>query len=317
MSFELRAEKSLPKNVRRIAKKQMEAALEELEGGHKDSRDEVVHEARKSLKKIRAVLRLVRPVIGEKSYRRENNWFRDAARPLTEVRDARILLETLDKLAEHFHEHIAGRSLADVRKTLQDNLRSVRKRVLDEQNAFVVEGETIRKARERVKSWANVPDKWRSIGKGLECIYRRARSAFKAAGADPTVEKLHEWRKEAKYLRYQLEILRPLWPQRIEELANEADRLGELLGDDHDLAIFRQILIDGPEPFGDEGDREILLELIDRRRAELEQEALLLGDRFFRERPKEFVRQLKGYWKTWHGRARPKPPEEFRLAPAV
>ena len=72
MSFEMNPEESLRKNVRRIARNQMEGASKHLSGPHKWSRDEAVHEARKRFKKIRAVLRLVRPVIDEKGYREEN-----------------------------------------------------------------------------------------------------------------------------------------------------------------------------------------------------------------------------------------------------
>jgi CHAD domain-containing protein len=315
MSFQLQPEHSLRKNLRRIVRNQMDAVLEELTGTRKGPRDEAVHEARKSLKKIRAVLRLVRPVIGEKDYRHENTCFRDAGRPLTEVRDARILIETLDGLVEHFHEHIAGRSFAAVRKALRDNLRALRKRVLDEQNAFAVVAETVSQARARVKSWADVPDKWSSVGAGLQDVCQRARTAFRDAAADPSVAKLHEWRKQVKYLRYQLEVLRPLWPERMEELAAEADRMGDLLGDDHDLAVLREMLTRNPQPVADDAERETLLALIDRRRAELEQEVLLLGDRFFRDRPRELARRLRGYWKTWRGQASPTRPNEPLPAP--
>src|SRR5205085_153720 len=140
--------------------------------------------------------------------------------------------------------------------------------------------------------------------------------AFGAAAGDPTIENLHEWRKQAKYLRYQLEILRPVWPERMGELADEADRMGDLLGDDHDLAVLRQLLTDDPGRFPEAGDREVLLALIDRRRAELEQEATLLGERFFQDRPRDFARPLKGYWKTWRSRAESERPDAPRLAPA-
>ena len=92
MSFELNSDESLRKNIRRIARDQMDKALERLTGPHEGSPDEAVHEARKSFKKIRAVLRLVRPVIDEESDREENTCFRNAGRPLTEVRDAKILI---------------------------------------------------------------------------------------------------------------------------------------------------------------------------------------------------------------------------------
>jgi hypothetical protein len=113
MSFELRSGDSLRKGIRRVIRKQLDDALEELTGEHRGQRDEAVHETRKCFKKVRAVLRLVRPVIGTKAYRAENTCLRDAARPLTEVRDAKILIETLDGLIEHFREHIAGRAFGD------------------------------------------------------------------------------------------------------------------------------------------------------------------------------------------------------------
>src|SRR5262249_36140283 len=149
MSFELKPNETLRKGILRIARKQMDKALEQLTGPHKGSRDEAVHEARKCFKKVRAGLRLVRPLIGEKAFREENVCFRDAGRPLTEVRDARIFIETLDHLADHFKEHVVGRSFADSRQALQANLRAVRKRVLDEQNAFTVVADAVRQARER------------------------------------------------------------------------------------------------------------------------------------------------------------------------
>jgi CHAD domain-containing protein len=220
----------------------------------------------------------------------------------------------LDKLAEHVKEQRAGRTFADARRALQDNLRGVRKRVLGKQNAFAVVGEAGRQARERVKGWADVPNRWAAVGGGLEEVYRRAGAALAEAAADLTVEKLHEWRKQAKYLRYQLEVLRPIWPERMDELANEADRMGELLGDDHDSAALRRVLTDDPGRFGEEGDTEVLLALINQRRTDLEQQAMLLGRWFFQEGPRDFARRLKDYWTAWPARDEPNQPDALGLA---
>src|SRR5262245_12430711 len=188
MSFELKADASLRKSLRRIGRKQLGNALKELTEPHQGLRDEVVHDARKALKRVRAMLRLARPVVGEKVFQRENTCFRDAARPLTAVRDARILVETLDKLIEHFKGHFAGQSFSDVRKSLQAHLREVRRRVLDEQNAFAVVAETIRRERDGVKGWMKVPNKWRAVGLGLKETYRRAKDSFEVAKADPRMK---------------------------------------------------------------------------------------------------------------------------------
>jgi CHAD domain-containing protein len=113
---------------------------------------------------------------------------------------------------------------------------------------------------------------------------------------EPTVKKLHEWRKQAKYLRYQLELLCAVWPGMMEPLAGQADHLGDLLGDDHDLAVLRQMLTQHPERFDDEEELALLFALIDRRREELETEANLLGRWLFQDSPKDFAQRLKGYW---------------------
>jgi CHAD domain-containing protein len=317
MSFELKPGQSVRKGVRRLAREQMDDALAQLAAPRSGARDNAVHEIRKALKKVRAVLRLVRPVIAKRAFRAENTCLRDAGRPLTEVRDAKILIETLDALARHFKRRAAARSFGKVRRALGDNLRGVRKRVVDEGDAFAVVGADIRRARKRIKDWADVPDKWSSIGSGLEEVYRTASRAFEDAARDPTVEKLHEWRKQAKYLHYQLEVFRPLWPERPGEVAGEADRMGELLGDDHDLAVLRQTLTDDPERFGNGRDTELLLALIDRRRAELEEEFMPLGQRFFQDSPKRFAGRLKGYWKTSRARGESEGADAAQLLPAT
>ncbi len=299
MAFELETGEKLRRAVLRVAREELDNSLELLTGEKHESRDETVHEVRKSFKKIRAVLRMVRPAIGEAAYRTENICFRDAARPLTTVRDAKILVETLDAILDHFHEHVAGRSFHETREALQANLRSVRREVLDEQDAPAKIAAIAKEARPRIKDWSDVPNKWRSLGDGVRDVHSRARDAFDTAKQSPSVETLHEWRKQAKYLRYQLEILRPLWPERMEEMADEADRMTELLGDDHDAAVLRQKLADDPDNFGGAASIETLLALIDRRRTELQQEATLLGERFFDEPSNEFARRLKGLWKAF------------------
>src|SRR5690349_17569591 len=62
-------------------------------------RDDTVHEVRKSLKRLRALLRLLRHSLGRDEYRRENLALRDAARPLAVVRDAKVFVGTIQGLA--------------------------------------------------------------------------------------------------------------------------------------------------------------------------------------------------------------------------
>ena len=78
--------------------------------------EEVVHDARKRFKKIRAVLRLVRGGIDRRVFDRENVRFRDAGRPLSEVRDVGVLVQALDRLGECPGEPDGRQAIAGVRE---------------------------------------------------------------------------------------------------------------------------------------------------------------------------------------------------------
>jgi hypothetical protein len=76
-------------------------------------------------------------------------------------------------------------------------------------------------------------------------------------------------------------------------------KLADLLGDDHDLAVLRQVLsTSGEAPF-DRGSAEAILPLIDRRRAELRRDAFALGPLLFGEEPEDFIARLRAYWRAW------------------
>jgi CHAD domain-containing protein len=298
MSFELRADEGLRSGIHRVAKSEMEKVREYVDGSSKGSRDVKVHEARKSLKRLRAVLRLVRPAIARKVYRRENMAFRDAARPLSEVRDAKILLETLDKIVKTNGRGRRVRPFMEVRRELARHQRGVSEKVLDQDDAFTTVDSTMKEALDRLDDWVDVHGGWSSVVKGVQRVYRRGRRAYGVGSEKPTVEHLHEWRKQVKYLRHQLELLRPVKASVLEPLAKKAEDLGDILGDDHDLAMLRREVAGDPERFGGTEVVESLLDRIDRRRERLERRALSLGRQIFRRAPKDFGERLHAYWKA-------------------
>jgi CHAD domain-containing protein len=299
MSFQFKPDESVKRGVRRMARKELDKAIEELTGQPGASRDEVVHDARKRCKKLRGLLRLVRDGLGDAQYREENFCLRDAARPLTEVRDAKVLAGVLDKLAEHFAGQVRPGRMAHARAALKVRRQKIAHRVLDREAAFADVAALLRAARGRVKQWDVGPDDWSALQSGLKRVYRGGRCAYAAAAEEPNTEKLHELQKQAKYLRHQLETLQPIWPGVLDNLVEQAHRLGDLLGDDHDLAVLRGLLQEQPDMTGDGATQEMLVALIDRRRAELQEEAFRLGRRFYADRPGAFLERLHQCWEAW------------------
>src|SRR3954454_9500537 len=98
MAYRLSLADDPPGELRRCAREQLDNAIEQLVKRRADDPVQAVHDARKSVKKTRSLLPLVRSDLGGSAYRRENAAVREAARRLSDVRDADVLVETVDAL---------------------------------------------------------------------------------------------------------------------------------------------------------------------------------------------------------------------------
>jgi CHAD domain-containing protein len=297
-AFRLRSKESVPRGIRRIARGRIDRALEELAGRTDHDPAEAVHEARKDLKKLRAVLRLTRDGIGNDIYRPENRRYRDAGRHLSSARDAQVMVDTLDSICERYDDELPADGLAELRQMLDFRRRSLETAGQSGNDARVEAARTIVAGRDRVEDWP-LRDDWSTIGGGLKRAYARGRSCFEVASEEPSIPNLHEWRKRVKDLWYHLLILQRAWPGVMEPMADQAHDLSDHLGDDHDLAVLRDAAADRPEAFRSPGDRHKLEELIERRRGELQRDAVSLGRRLYAEKPGAFADRLEAYWRAW------------------
>jgi hypothetical protein len=284
-----------------VACEQIDKAIAEILDEQLD-RHETVHQVRKRCKKVRGLIRLVRPVFGD--YRRENEFFRDAARRLSYVRDAQSIIECFDGLMDHFQQQIDRRSFAATREELERRRREIAEdeEGLDEKlDEFLA---SMREARHRVSQWKVDDDGFSAIEGGLRKTYRRGRKAMRGAYDEPGTEAFHEWRKRVKYHWYHARLLRRIWPRMMKVQREAAHDLADLLGDEHDLAVLRRTILDAPDRFGAAEDIQALLGLIDRRRAQLQAEAWPLGQRLYAEKPKPLAGRFGPYWQTWQAAAR-------------
>lgn len=297
MGFELEAGETVEAGVRRIVDEQLSTALEELRSAEARKADEAVHSTRKRFKKIRALLRLVRPELGEQVFTRENATYRDAGGSLAEARDAHVLVQTLDDLKED----LEPAAYADARKLLMNRRRVVKRRVLQQGSGLAVVAQVVVQARERVAHWRIEHDEWPALRKGLKRIYGEGRGALGCAhvGADAVL--FHEWRKRVKDLWHQIEVIEGIWPAILKELAEECHHLADLLGREHDLSVLREVLMADAlaKALAREHTGVQLIEAIDRKRGALQNDALALGERVFAEKPGAFVKRLGRYWEAW------------------
>jgi len=148
----------------------------------------------------------------------------------------------------------------------------------------------------RIDDWPLHCD-WPKLGRGLSRAYRQGREAFVEADVDPTTERLHDWRKRVKDLWYQQRLLSEAWPEVFAVQAEEAHRLSELLGDDHDLGVLADRLTAERDAAILERDAAIL-ELVGDFRAELLRDARRLGRRIYAETGAAFAARIGVYLRS-------------------
>jgi CHAD domain-containing protein len=290
--------------VRRIALGRAERAGERLrEAERAADPSECIHAARKDLKKLRAVARLVRHELGEDLYRAENARYRDAGRLLSGPRDAEVKLETLEGLCGRSGE--LGPGIDEWLAALSDE----RDRAVEEvRRGAIAAGRAsattplgraiaaVEPAPQRIGAWPLRTDSWQLVGPGVDRAYRRGRREMSRADADPSGPAMHRWRKRAKDLWYQLRILRDATPGSLSDSLGLADELAEALGDHHDLTLLRDDLLRRELPAI---RRPTVVAAIEARQDELAAEAFDLGESLYARRPKPFRRKLRRGWKDW------------------
>jgi CHAD domain-containing protein len=288
MAFRLPFDRDLDDSLAQIARDELSEAIRLLRDDYPEDQVTAVHEARKNLKKTRALLRLARPGLGNETYRRENAAIRDAARLISGARDADVMRLTVERLAK--------RPDTGVTDTEFDSLRARLDGPLPEAPAGSPNGggtpgaviDALAAVIARIDDWPLHAD-WTAIGKGVSRAYRRGRDAFVEADIDPTTELLHDWRKRVKDLWYHQRLLSDAWPEVLGVQAEEAHRLSELLGDDHDLGVLAERVA------GDPDRNAAILELVGEARAELLRDARRLARRVYAETGQAFQTRVQTY----------------------
>ena len=218
-AFELDPRLPPARAVHRVATAQFDRALAAL-----TRRDAAaVHDTRKVCKKLRALLRLIRPMLG-RAYLAENARLRDTGRVLSRGREAVVLVETADRLFG------ADAGLAPLAQCIREWPHPETAVPFQEARDLLETGR---------RSAAGWPIRRLSAGNlmiGLLAGYRRARRAYQQARRSPTPLALHEWRKQAKYHGYQAALLSRLWPD-ARSRVNRLKKLSDLLGEHHDLHV--------------------------------------------------------------------------------
>ena len=273
--------------LRRIARSQIGRAIAEIDASGL-SRNEVVHRVRRRTKKLRALLRLVRPRFGRHVLERAA--FREMAGLLAPSRDETVTGKILKKLSGALTMGVLPDDVERVRPFIGGDVHA--KAAADVGAALVAVRERLRVARERTAVWTVDACGMGTFADGFELSYRRARKAMAAAEAEPVAERLHEWRKRVKDHSYHRSLLRRVLPRKLWAGRAQFDALGELLGDLNDLVMLRERICAADDALPNAA-RMRLLAAIDGQAHALTARSFDAGAGLFRRKPKAVARNVR------------------------
>lgn len=267
---------------------------------------EAVHEARKALKRARAVLRLVRRALGKRRARNEARALSGIARQLSAARDAQTVQLSLARLLEASDEVHVTEAIRVAQATQGGAVlapaESTREKVLSD----------LRAARERLGRLKLRGSIDKALRSGLRRMLRRIRAEHQAARKAPTAENFHALRRRCKDFYYAARLLTELGPDLLAPRLGELDRLGEALGEEHDLTVLLGRLEAQRAERDGEAAAALIEPLIERERQRLRAEAEPRVAHLVALRPRRFaravVKQLRAIWH--HRPERPADPKE-------
>jgi CHAD domain-containing protein len=288
MRFALDPSRPLPAELTRVATEQIAFARRALRT-RKPDLHEAVHDARRAIRRTRAVLALARTPLGEAYYQTAVAPLRAAGRGLSRLRDSHSVIEAL--------ERIPPRAVfpKEARTRLVNLLIGHRERLASNATPVLRAADRwLARAAITVPLWF-APMDAASLREGLRRGCARAARAARAARDDPGDLLLHRFRQRTRVHSLQVEILRDCWPDVVDAQADEAKRLAQTMGAERDLFLLQRRLLRLRRPLSGACPTATALARLDRRRRGLRRTAFELAKLVFAERPAALARRLAAY----------------------
>ena len=288
MGYCLKLREPLWEGLQRVFREQIQSALKLCRHPAKE-RGVTVHEVRKHLKKLRAALRLTVGEVGKNRYAREDRCVRQIGRLVSDLRDAQVRVQTLIQLRDKAAKRSGENRFLRIEELLSLERESFSAAFAGWQKQAIPKLERVG---DRLSKWPLAGISWKQICGTVAKTYKRGQRGLGKTIKKPDPENFHAWRKHVKDLWYQLRILRPLNRLVLEQISDDTEILGELLGREHD---FNFLLARLEKERGDEVLRNELAQLqklIRKRGKRLRRDALELGRRFYAESSKAFAKRI-------------------------
>lgn len=289
MVFRLK-HRAISSELQRLVRKELDAAIKRLDKVHPGERE--IHQVRKAIKKVRAIVKLLRVPLGSR-YAMEKARLRAAGHALAPLRDADAMPQTMEALRGRYSAVITQALERDVAQELQRRRQAVRR------HSRTMASQALRRLRGSRKS---LPGRIGHAGKpsavrtGLVRSYETSRSALADLTMQSGAAAFHAWRRRVKEHWYHVQLFEAARSEP-RTRARTLKALESALGEAHNLALLREILLEEPDRFGGARPTALALGCVQKRQHALRRQALIVGHRTFTSKPKKFDKTIARWWR--------------------
>jgi CHAD domain-containing protein len=284
MSLHLKRKESLSNGIRRLARNEAETILACL-CPRNGLEAESLHAARKSVKRMRALLRLINGTLSREVFEAENRFYKEAGRMLSPLRDAEVLVLTAQKLRRQTKP--SGQSL--LRRLEKDLMIQRRARLRELSTSAGSWQQALHAALRRIDRWELDSLNKEQLLHGLRRAYNKGRGKFKRVRKNPTGEMLHAWRKRVKELCSDLSVMHSRLHNSAKAAIRDFGELADCIGLDHDLSMLQSAV----RQHGSPAEIKAVLSVIARQRRCLKKAAFKAGSKLYARKPKCFLAKIQ------------------------
>ena len=239
-----------------------------------------VHELRKAVKRSRALLKLLKPALDDTSYYTMDEILGNSARLLTDQREATVNLRTFINLTTNRKDILSTELRNTVLKGLTEQInQSYNLGQTNFSNQLQNSIVSLIAAKEKILNLPLNAINEKNLSVLMRKTYQKAARLFHDARFSFDTEIIHKWRKYSKHLLFQLKLSPLRNGMMMQQFVRLLERLSDQLGDEHDLAVLENYLLNTFD-LTKEYQQQIHL-IVAKERMRLQNEAFKLGAKLF------------------------------------
>lgn len=242
-----------------------------------------VHALRVLIKRLRALLWFLRPILTDDDYDQGKALLKKAADTLAESRDLTVVRAVFEQVAATKTGKKKQLAASRVSQAIANHgsgpvgSGEVTPEILRETSGIILQA--VQELHRVIRAHSELPSPAKRIKKALRATCKTAGAALKKE--DPSL--LHEWRKNAKRLLYELELAQNQPRQKWTDQIGAIDKLQQVLGEFHDTVVAGHHLDDHRPEDLDEADLARTHSMLEKKRKRLLRDAKRLWKSVLKE----------------------------------